>query len=173
MNAQSHQLSQQIISTMASDERASKRAKLAIQADEDGSDEAEEDGVDGNAAITFRLLVPGNHGAHSLTEAGHFHPEMCHQVFGDSERITGFDEVPDFSVDIWISQTNYAALVEVPSPPPLARMFKSCMLWLLVIHAQVTLKFPRHLQIDVYSPMCNDLNHPWHGSGQTTGLCSV
>ena len=103
---------------MACDERASKRVKLGIQEDDDGSDEAEEDGVDGNAAITFRLLAPGDHASQHMTEAAHFHPEMCHQVFGDSERITGWDEIPGFRVDIWISQTNYAALVEVNSLPP-------------------------------------------------------
>ena len=100
---------------MASDERERKRARLAE--DDTSGEEAEEDGIDGNAAITFRLLAPGLDAAHRMMEAAQFHPEMCHQVFGDSERITGWDEVPDFGIDIWLSQTNGAALVEVPPPP--------------------------------------------------------
>jgi len=89
-------------------ERPSKRRK----ADE----EAEEEGLDACAALSFHLLQSGGDG-----EAASFHPEMCHQVFGDEERIHGWSGVPDFEVKIWLSQTNYEPMLEardIPPPPP-------------------------------------------------------
>ena len=80
-------------------ERPAKRRK----ADE----EAEEDGIDACAALSFLLLQPGDH-----AEAASFHPEMCHQVFGDDERIHGWSQVPGFQLKIWLSQTNYEPMLE-------------------------------------------------------------
>ena len=80
-------------------------------------EEAEEDGIDACAALSFHLLQPGGD-----VEAASFHPEMCHQVFGDDERIHGWSEVPGCQLKIWLSQTNYESMLEVhrltPTPTP-------------------------------------------------------
>ena len=86
-------------------ERPSKRRKA--------EEEAEEEGTDACAALSFHLLQPGGDG-----ETAPFHPEMCHQVFGDEERIHGWSGLPGFQVKIWLSQTNYEPMLEVSDPPP-------------------------------------------------------
>ena len=89
-------------------ERPAKRRKA--------HEEAEEDGIDACEALSFHLLAPGGH-----AEAASFHPEMCHQVFGEDERIHGWSQVPEFQIKIWLSQTNYEPSLEArmrPPPPP-------------------------------------------------------